>query len=479
MDDILYDQGQTERKWKEAGLSRRMILDQLELTDYESIKAKLDECIGRLAKLPKEMEESVERKTSLKKDKEQFEKQLTEQKERYLKQRSVMNRLKEVFAAEYQLGYVPKEYVETEDWRDQANKVCKMLAGRFEKKQQNDIFMNLQEIFQQNRMYLRDYNLSVETLFEELEEQGQMPGFSIKRIDIVGKYRGITVRFKELIEKLENDVEEQTRLLSDKDRELFEDILANTISKKIRGKIQSSRRWVDAMNRLMESMQTSSGLSLSLKWKSKRAEKEEQMDTRTLVQMLQKDVEIMREEEVKQLSAHFRSKIDEARKLMDDSSNVQSFHSIMREVLDYRKWFEFQLEYQKTGEKKKELTDRIFFTFSGGEKAMAMYVPLFSAVVAKYAGARMDAPRIISLDEAFAGVDEMNIKDMFRLMVEFDFDFMMNSQILWGDYETVPSIAIYQLLRPENVKFVTVIPYVWNGNVKTLVKEIGDAVGQA
>lgn len=164
---------------------------------------------------------------------------------------------------------------------------------------------------------------------------------------------------------------------------------------------------------------------------------------------------------------------------MDDSSNVQSFHSIMREVLDYRKWFEFQLEYQKTGEKKKELTDRIFFTFSGGEKAMAMYVPLFSAVVAKYAGARMDAPRIISLDEAFAGVDEMNIKDMFRLMVEFDFDFMMNSQILWGDYETVPSIAIYQLLRPENVKFVTVIPYVWNGNVKTLVKEIGDAVGQA
>lgn len=59
----------------------------------------------------------------------------------------------------------------------------------------------------------------------------------------------------------------------------------------------------------------------------------------------------------------------------------------MKEVLDYRKWFEFQLECQKTGEKKKELSDRVFFTFSGGEKAMSMYVPLFSAVVAKYAGA--------------------------------------------------------------------------------------------
>ena len=68
---------------------------------------------------------------------------------------------------------------------------------------------------------------------------------------------------------------------------------------------------------------------------------------------------------------------------------------------------------------------------------MAMYVPLFSAVVAKYAGAPPGRAKLISLDEAFAGVDETNIRDMFRLMVEFDFNFMINSQILWGDYDTV------------------------------------------
>lgn len=163
---------------------------------------------------------------------------------------------------------------------------------------------------------------------------------------------------------------------------------------------------------------------------------------------------------------------DQARKAAGDSGNLQSFHAIMREVLDYRQWFEFQLECQKTGEKRRELTDRVFFTFSGGEKAMAMYVPLFSAVVAKYAGARQDAPRLISLDEAFAGVDEMNIRDMFRLMVEFDFNFMINSQILWGDYDTVPALAIYQLVRPENAKYVTVIPYIWNGKVKSMVKTV-------
>lgn len=79
-----------------------------------------------------------------------------------------------------------------------------------------------------------------------------------------------------------------SRLLNDRDRELFEDILANTISKKIRGKIQASKRWVEKMNGLMESMQTSSGLKLSLRWRNKRAEKEEQLDTKALVELLQK-----------------------------------------------------------------------------------------------------------------------------------------------------------------------------------------------
>ena len=291
----------------------------------------------------------------------------------------------------------------------------------------------------------------------------------MRRIDLAAKYRGVNVHFGELLEKLREDAEEQKRLLSDKDRELFEDILANTVSKKIRAKIHASNRWVEKMNLLMDSMKTSSGLKLSLNWKKKRAEKEEQLDTRELVELLSKDVEIMREEEVEKLSLHFRSKIADARKISEDGNSVQSFHSIMREVLDYRKWFEFTLECQKTGEKKKELTDRVFFTFSGGEKAMAMYVPLFSAVVAKYAGAREDAPRLISLDEAFAGVDETNIRDMFRLMVECKFNFMINSQVLWGDYDTIPGLAIYQLLRPENAKFVTVIAYIWNGKERSLM----------
>ncbi len=478
LDDIRYDLGRGITQKREQEKALNSVLEQLKLTDYEQIKERLDYCTERLAALPGERDASVERKASLRKEGEILREKHQENELSLTHLRERRQWCARAFELEYALDYVKKEFVITEDMEDQAEKVCSQLAGKFGNRKQSDLLGSLQEEYHKNRGQLLEYQITLRSLFENLDEDTSFTEMSMKRIDISAKYRGITVKFKELITVMEEDMQMQERLLSDKDRELFEDILANTISKKIRARIQASKRWVEKMNSLMESMQTSSGLTLSLKWKNKRAEKEEQLDTKALVELLQKDAEIMRSEETQQLSSHFRSKIEEARKAAGESSNVQSFHAIMREVLDYRQWFEFQLECQKTGEKKKELTDRVFFTFSGGEKAMAMYVPLFSAVVAKYAGARKDAPKLISLDEAFAGVDEMNIRDMFRLMVEFDFDFMINSQILWGDYDTVPGLAIYQLIRPENAKYVTVIRYIWNGNRKKMVldKNVNESI---
>lgn len=318
-------------------------------------------------------------------------------------------------------------------------------------------------------------------LFTE-EEQTEFPA---KRLDISARYQGVKISFASLLLHLEEDITELENLIKDGDRELFEDILANTVSRKIRGKINGSNTWVQKMNSLMNGMNTSSGLKLSLRWRSKTAEQEDQLDTKELVELLKKDYRLMSEDEAARLSAHFRSKVAEARRNAKDSAGMISFYQIMKDTLDYRKWFEFQLFSQKNGERQKELTNSVFGTFSGGEKAMSMYVPLFSAVVAKYQGGREDAPRLISLDEAFAGVDNKNIRDMFRLMTEFRFDFIINSQVLWGDCDTLDALAIYQLIRPGNAKFVTVMPYLWNGHRKELleheeeVEQRGIELGQA
>ena len=331
----------------------------------------------------------------------------------------------------------------------------------------------MQETFHKYRGGLTRYNVNMKYLFTgEAVDYGSVK--NVKRLDISAKYKGSQVKFGGLVSALDGEVLELENILKESDREIYEDILIGTVGRKIRAKIRLAEKWVGKIKLLMESMETSSGLTLSLAWKPKKAEKEEELGTKVLVDILMRDEEILRPEDSANLSGHFRSKINEAKKAAEESGGMKSFYAVIRDILDYRKWYEFTLMYQRAGENKKELTDRVFFTFSGGEKAMAMYVPLFSAVVAKYQGAREDAPRLVALDEAFAGVDETNIRDMFRLMSEFEFNFVINSQSLWGDYDTVPALAIYQLVRPENAKYVTVIRYRWNGTRRELVDGVSE-----
>lgn len=479
-DEILYTLNQyNQRKARTLG-ELESVREQLGLTNYNEIKERLDACVKRLGEIPGERDKAASNIGFLENSIENSNEKTERKKEQLYNTEQLKNIEEQIFQMEYSLGYVVPdvssgEVNKQEDAETRAKNICNLSGSQdISKLQLDSLLGSLQTVFHEKKGLLAEYQLSIYNLFDEqrkaigdqeLIEKYGIPAF---RPDIKTKYRGMPLSFKELIIKLNTDMEDLEKVLSAKDRELFEDILSNTISKKIRAKIYESKRWVEKMNNLMESMQTSSGLKLSLRWISKKTEKEGQLDTKELVDLLQSDTEILRQEDIDKMASHFRSKIADARKMASDTNTVMSFHMIMKDILDYRQWFEFQLYSQKTGEKKKELTDRIFFTFSGGEKAMSMYVPLFSAVVAKYAGANKDAPLLISLDEAFAGVDEMNIKDMFRLMVSLNLNFMINSQVLWGDYETVPGLAIYQLVRPENAKFVTVVPYVWNGKTRVL-----------
>ena len=77
---------------------------------------------------------------------------------------------------------------------------------------------------------------------------------------------------------------------------------------------------------------------------------------------------------------------------------------------------------------------------------MSMYIPLFSALYARYEKGRCDCPRI-------------------------NLDYILNSQILWGDYDTVDNLAICELIREDNDDVVTVLKYLWNGKEKVLLDE--------
>ena len=493
MDGIRYDAGRTEKALKADRAEYASVQEQLKLTDYEEIRERLDFCIKWLNEYPGKLQDCVEEKVQKSEQAENLRVQMETGAAEISECRRKGEYLRKCFEAELALDCVEipgvsgasaetadrksAEEKSTErktadrDSADTARKVCECLDADCSGLQKEKIIRDLNEVYFANKGFLNDYQLTQVELFGELDELAQKGDPAAKRMDIQARYQGVKIPFHKLPGYLESEIAALQELIRAGDRELFEDILANTVSRKIRAKINSSNAWVEKMNALMNAMNTSSGLKLSLRWRSRTAETEDQLDTKELVELLKKDYRLMREDEAAKLSLHFRSKVEEARRHARDNSGMVSFYQVMKETLDYRKWFEFQLFSQKSGERQKELTNSVFGTFSGGEKAMSMYVPLFSAVVAKYQGGRSDAPRLISLDEAFAGVDNKNIRDMFRLMTEFQFDFIINSQVLWGDCDTLDALAIYQLIRPENAKFVTVMPYLWNGKAKEMLDD--------
>ncbi|MGN0733781.1 MAG: TIGR02680 family protein [Emergencia sp.] len=466
MANIRHDISGIEKEIRRKSEEQKSVQEQLSLTDYEEIRERLDYCISWLNSYPRLLHDCASRQTHEEDEAERFREFLSENEGRITEYEGEAEYFSVCYEKEKSLNYVDVPETVSDDVR-QIRAYLETDARNIDR---TDVISDLNRVLNENKGFLTRYNLMEGELFAEENQMNRPDGFSAKRMDISAKYQGVKITFASLVKHLDEDIENLEVLIRDKDRELFEDIMANTVSRKIRGKINSSNMWVQKMNSLMNSMNTSSGLKLNLRWRSKTAEHENQLDTRELVELLKKDYRLMSEDEAARLSAHFRSKIEEARRNARDGGGMISFYQIMKDTLDYRKWFEFQLFSQKSGERQKELTNSVFGTFSGGEKAMSMYVPLFSAVVAKYQGGRDDAPRLISLDEAFAGVDNRNIRDMFRLMAEFQFDFIINSQVLWGDCDTLDALAIYQLIRPENAKFVTIMPYLWNGHSKELLE---------
>ncbi len=268
---------------------------------------------------------------------------------------------------------------------------------------------------------------------------------------------------------VENDRIRQQTMLDDRDRQLYEEILFDSVGKKLRSRINRAKQWTKKMDTLMQNSDSSSGLSFSIKWRPRTAETEAELDTKELVDLLSRDPRLLKEETIDQVIGHFRSRIERAKELTEIQGEGNTLLQVLKDVLDYRNWFSFVLSYQREGETKRELTNHAFDKFSGGEKAMAMYIPLFTACYSRYLEADPAAPYIISLDEAFAGVDENNISSMFEILEELGFDYMMNSQVLWGDYDTISSLSICELIRPKNADCVSVLRYHWDGSTRKLL----------
>lgn len=258
--------------------------------------------------------------------------------------------------------------------------------------------------------------------------------------------------------KLQHDEAEARRgALADHERETLRRFLLGDVGTHLRSRLQRAKELVEEMNKKLEEARTSSGIVLRLAWRSAG---DAAPEVRRAVELLQKDLHLLAERERQELESFFMDRINESRQRWEAVPWLEHLLG----ALDYRLWHRFAVQRRTDQDDGwQELTRHGHAAASGGEKAVALHLPLFAAASAHYESARKEAPRLVMLDEAFAGIDQGMRGRCMKLLVDFDLDFMMTSHDEWGCYEELPGLAVYQLYRDPGIDGVGAVRFVWSG----------------
>ncbi|MHB9858443.1 TIGR02680 family protein [Streptomyces sp. YIM S03343] len=284
------------------------------------------------------------------------------------------------------------------------------------------------------------------------------------RVDIV--YQGRERAVPELAAALSTEVAELTRLLSAHEREILETHLITEVAGTLQELIGAAERQVRAMNQELEERPTSTGMKLRLLWRASRRAPQGLAQVR---ERLRQSADAWSPQDRAAVGAFLQEQI--ARRQADDS--VGSWQEDLAAALDYRAWHEFGVERHQHG-KWVPATGPA----SGGERVLAASVPLFAAASSHYASAAgAYAPRLVTLDEAFAGVDDDSRAKCLGLLRAFDLDVVMTSEREWACYPQVPGIAIAQLSRVDDIAAVLVTRWEWDGAERRHGTEPGPLTG--
>lgn len=290
------------------------------------------------------------------------------------------------------------------------------------------------------------------------------------RLYYLFEYQSTWISPFSLQKAIDKEVKEKEDFLGHRENvELFQEVILKNLGHIIRRKIRQVDKLIDNMNQTMSCKRNiHGGLQLKLRWRANAAESENELHIKDLVELLSKDVAALKPAEYDQLLNHFKSLVERVRNEHATSNNHKPFGQLLAEAMDYRKWFSFSMKYKKKGIDWTEFTRNNFGELSTGERILSIYMPLLAAVHARYQDANPDCPLIVIMDEAFMGISDENIAEMFQLLEELGFNYIMNSQNLKGDYETVSGIATYELIRPDNQPYVAVYPLLqWYGKKKS------------
>ena len=293
------------------------------------------------------------------------------------------------------------------------------------------------------------------TLSDAMTTHGHSAGLTLREgvivVDVL--FAGRSHDVPGLAAALGAEADERSRLLSAREREILENHLLNEVAGTLHELIATAEAEVAQMNGELSSRPTSTGMTLRLIWQQARNAPEGLDRVRG---KLRQTIDAWSAADRAAVGSFLQERITS-----EHAANpAAGWAEALTTALDYRGWHEFAIQRYQDGQWRPAAGPA-----SGGERALIASVPLFAAASSHYKSAESPyAPRLIALDEAFAGVDDDSRAKCLGLLSTFDMDVVMTSEREWGCYPEVPGLAICQLSRHDGLDAVLVTPWRWDGH---------------
>jgi uncharacterized protein (TIGR02680 family) len=273
-------------------------------------------------------------------------------------------------------------------------------------------------------------------------------------------------------ERIARERRDQEQLLTNAEQRVLEDALLGQLARQIHHRTIEARDLVEAMDTQMRARRMSSGLTVGVGW---RLADDLDPEQREVCKVLERDPARLGPAQLTTMRRHFAARIKAARATAPE----RPYRELLGDVLDYRQWRTFAFTLHRPGGGTEALTRARHSQLSGGEQSVSLHLPLFAAANALFGSARPDAPRLLGLDEAFAGVDDTGRGELMALAKQFDLDLFMTGYDLWATHPAVSGAAHYDLSHSTMEHTVSTVLLMWDGSANvadfdgTLARALG------
>ena len=279
-------------------------------------------------------------------------------------------------------------------------------------------------------------------------------------------YQNKSERPDKLAKLLMQEIFDRSELLTVKEKEVLENHLQSEIAAEVHRLLKMADDHVSAINEELKKHPTSTGLKFRLVWEALTETDGAPLGfAEARKRLLNTSSDLWSPEDRRVVGSMLQQRIQAEREQADAGLNTQGGASLTEQLaraLDYRRWHRFRVERWQGNQWRK-----LSGPASSGERALGLTVPLFAAVASFYGRSEEAlAPRLMLLDEAFAGIDDAARAHCMALIREFDLDFIITSEREWACYAELPGVSICQLQRREGVDAVYVSRWTWDGKAK-------------